>query len=260
MIFILSGLVAGVISSLIGMSAGIILVPTLLILFEAKGVPLPLIAPLTVGTGLACGWLAIIASALTHRKHIELDKHLLMILVLNALVGALVIHWLAPILVGKVFEIIFALLVLSLPFISRFNKRARHLKKTTVNTICLTLTAGLLNGLGNVLGIGGGPFLILLFEKFGYSLKKTLGHMMVAGLFTILLFTLMYVYLGWGKRVLPGSVGYVYLPAILYVGVPMMVAARFGTLYRHRLSLKHLRIIFNGVMIVVGAIMLIKAL
>lgn len=257
-IFILSGLVAGVISSLIGMSAGIVLVPTLLILFQAKGVPLYDIAPLTVGTGLACGWLAIVASAFTNRKNIKLDKHLLMILILNSLVGAIVIHGLAPLLVGRLFEVLFALIVLSLPFISSVNKRVKQLQKTTSNNLLLIVCAGFLNGLGNAFGIGGGPFLILLFEKFGYSLKKTLSHMMVAGLFTILLFTLMYVYLGLGKLVLPGCFGFVYWPAVLYVGVPMMVAARYGTMIRHGLSLRHLRIIFNSVMVIVGVIMLLK--
>jgi uncharacterized membrane protein YfcA len=183
---IIAGLVAGVSSSLLGMSAGIILVPLFLYFFQLQHVPELYIAPLAVGTGLACGWFAILASAWTHRHLLKLDKRLLSLLVLNSFLAAIFLHFVAPILVGKWFAILFSILVLSLPLIKRIQKIKAMPPNTFLNNSLLKIGAGLVNGLGNVFGIGGGVLLVVFFRRFGYTMKAVLGHCMIAGAFIIL--------------------------------------------------------------------------
>jgi uncharacterized membrane protein YfcA len=260
LILIIAGLVAGVGSVLLGMSAGIILVPIFFYFFHLQHVPEIYIAPLAVGTGLACGWLAVMTSAWTHRREIEIDKRLLYILFINSFFAALFLHFAAPFLVGNIFTFLFAVLVLSLPLIKRIQKVGVMPKNTYRNNVLLTLGAGMVNGLGNVFGLGGGLFLVVFFRRFGYSMKTVLAHCMVAGSFNVFLFCAVYIVLGWHKPLPAYSLGYIYLPGMLLVGVPMIFSAKMATHWRNKITHAWLNRLFNLLVISVGLLMLVQTL
>jgi uncharacterized membrane protein YfcA len=76
----------------------------------------------------------------------------------------------------------------------------------------------------------------------------------------LLLFCSVYVFLGWNKPLPAHTLGYIYLPALLWVGIPMIVSSKLATHWRHQISEIWLNRLFNMLVILVGLIMLLQVL
>jgi uncharacterized membrane protein YfcA len=66
-----------------------------------------------------------------------------------------------------------------------------------------------------------------------------------------------YVYQGWLQPDLPQyALGYVYLPAVLGIGISSVVFARFGAQLAHSWPAATLKRVFAGFLVFIGAVLL----
>ena len=68
LVSILLGIVTGLLAGLFGIGGGLVIVPTLAILFRVQGVPADLVMLMAVATSLATIILTVIASVLAHHR------------------------------------------------------------------------------------------------------------------------------------------------------------------------------------------------
>ena len=91
------------------------------------------------------------------------------------------------------------------------------------------------------------------------KVQKAIGTSAAVGFPIALGGSLGYIYNGWNHATLPpGSIGYVYLPALLWMIPFSMLAAPLGARATHRLPVTTLKRIFAGLLIVLAVRMLWK--
>ncbi|QQS11837.1 MAG: TSUP family transporter [Rhodospirillales bacterium] len=91
-----TGAATGLLAGLVGIGGGIVVVPVLLGLYAAQGVPGPVALPLAVGTAQATVAAAALSAAFAHGRAGNIDRHLLAAWLPWALAGAVAGALLAP--------------------------------------------------------------------------------------------------------------------------------------------------------------------
>jgi uncharacterized membrane protein YfcA len=250
---------AGLIAGAVGIGGGVLLVPFLYLLFSLEGlsgVAVPQGAQAAVAH--ATSLFVVVPTALSalwgYRESRLIDWRVAIPMagsaVVLATVAARVAVGLRPELlrVAFGFVLLFSAGFLALPAASPGREGAR--RSLPRSTAC-GATVGLVSGL---LGIGGGVVAIpLLIFVVGLDLSRV-----AATSVTIVTFSAMaalggYVVAGLGvMSPLPGSFGYVFLPAGLALLPGAVVCARLGTVLNRRAGAHHLRTAFAVLLGLVG--------
>jgi uncharacterized membrane protein YfcA len=108
----------------------------------------------------------------------------------------------------------------------------------------MKVVIGIVMGLkSGMFGIGGGAFITPVLLNYGVDIKKATATTSALILPLGIIGTLMYIFLGL-KSNYPYTIGYVYLPAVLFVA-PFSVASTFiGAWISHKMPKLYLRILF----------------
>lgn len=253
--YILIGILAGLSAGLLGISGGFITVPLLALVFYFLKFPQAFIMQLAIGTSLAAMFFTGISSSWAH--HLkgavvwDLVKTMLLGLIFGSILGALVAHLLSSVIL----EVFFGLLAIGVGFYfyrDRF-KMSAEIKK--LPKWLFTLWGFGIAFISNILGIGGGIITVPVLISYHYPEKKAIGTSAVTGMIISFLGALAYLYFGMGQIIVPGSIGYLFLPAFLCVAVASMIAAPFGAKLAHRLQGKKLKKLFGVFLIIVGLLM-----
>ena len=121
----------------------------------------------------------------------------------------------------------------------------------------LGLAGGVIGALSSLVAIGGGSLTVPYLAWCNVPVRNAIGTSAALGLPIAFFGTLGYIWNGWGEAGLPAwSVGYVYLPALLWVMAGSVVAAPVGARLAHRLPVATLKRIFAGVLVLLAAKML----
>jgi uncharacterized membrane protein YfcA len=99
-----------------------------------------------------------------------------------------------------------------------------------------------IGGVSAVFGIGGGTLTVPLLTFFGVKIHQAVGTAAACGLPIALAATLAYGTATTDVASLPsGSIGFVFLPALLGIIVASLPCARLGALLAHRVNAQKLR-------------------
>lgn len=254
--FIIIGVVSGFFGGLLGISGGVITVPLLLGTLLLMDYPQAYAMHTALGTSLASMiFTAIGASWMQNRHHNVLWEPVFKMLpgiIIGTLVGAAVAHFLSGILLEIIFGIFACILGANYlrPFIPRhpydFLKHKKHF-----------LIIGLFIGfVASILGIGGGIFLVPILFALNFPEKKAFGTSAAAGIFVTFFASLGFWLFGLADVNLGESLGYLYVPALLIIGIASLFTAPLGVHYMQRISDGKLKKIFAIVLILVGIAMI----
>jgi uncharacterized membrane protein YfcA len=123
----------------------------------------------------------------------------------------------------------------------------------------MTLFGALTGSLSSLVSIGGGTFVVPFLVWCNIPLRHAIGTSAAVGFPVALGGTLGYVATGWTETSLPAPhLGYVYLPALLWIALASVVTAPLGAKAAHRMKVGRLRKLFAILLIAVATRLLLK--
>jgi uncharacterized membrane protein YfcA len=236
------GAAVGFLAGLLGIGGGAVMVPMLVFVFTAQGLPGEHILHIALGTAMATIMFTSIASMRAHHAHGAVDWRIARALAPGILAGSFCAALLAGQIPTRPLAVIFTALVFYAATQILFDLRPRQTRD-------LPGPAGLF-GAGAVIGgvsslmAAGGAFLCIPFLAWcSVPLRRAIGTATAVGLPIAVAGTAGYALQGSFAEGLPAwSLGYVYLPALILVAGASMLAAPWGARVAHRLPVKRLRV------------------
>jgi len=253
--YLIIGIVAGFVGGLLGLSGGVITVPSLFFVFNLLGFPQGSVMHTAIGTSLAAMILTGIASTWTHHRHKGVVWHIVLSMIPGVFVGGLLGPYIAHFLSGIVLEILFGLFICFLGAYILLKKKKMEPASPPDKTV-FTWMGLLIGTLSSLFGIGGGVFVVPLLIHFRFTEKKAIGTSAATGLFITFFATIAYMYFGMKVVNIRESLGYIYLPAFFLIGIAAVFFAPLGAKWAHRMKGTKLRKIFAGALILIGILMI----
>jgi len=254
-LFLLLGAFAGMVAGLLGIGGGMVVVPSLAVLFARHMDPGAPVMHMAVATSLASIALTGSASAWAHhgRRAVAWRQVLLLGpgLIVGALVGAGLSGSLPDLWLGRLFGV-FALLVGGKLLAQPQLHRARS-GPGTVSALGAGVVFGALSAL---LGIGGGSFNVPWLVAFGQRMQTAVGTAAAAGVPLALAGSVGYLAPGWQHF---GSLtaGYIVLPALATIVAVSVFTAPLGAKLAHRMPAQRLQRVFGLVLVLIGLSMIV---
>lgn len=248
------GLFAGLLAGLFGIGGGLIIVPILHFAFTTMKVPSDQVMHLAVGTSLATIFITGLNSVWSHYRLSNINWDVVKKMVPAIMIGTFVGGRISGLIPGKVLETIFLIYVLIVAVKMWLNNSESQPPKSTSHFIYSLF--GFIIGLKSpLLGIGGGTISIPFLTWRGFSMKQSVGASAVFGLPIALIGAIMAMINGYAVVDLPYSLGFVYWPAVLGIGMTSSFSARVGARLTHKFPQKTLQRSFAVFLL----ILLIKA-
>ena len=242
------GAVAGVLAGLLGVGGGIVIVPVLFLLSDRLGVPGDVAMHFAVATSLATIIPTSISSARSHHKKGSIDGGMLRAWGPFIFGGAALGGWLAIGFSAQVVNMVRknSLILAQTPpgsFIGRFG------------------IAAPIGAFSAMMGIGGGTLSVPAMTLLSFPVHRAVGTAAVFGL--VIASPGVVGFAGAGQDidgVLPGSLGFVNLPAAVLISAATFLCAPVGVRLAHSLSPRKLKAAFALFLAVSALNMLSEAL
>lgn len=255
--FILIGIFTGTLSGLLGVGGGIVVVPALVFTFAALDFPMSILMHLAAGTSLAVMIFTSIASLHSHIKHgvtiYPIFKKLIIGIIVGVISGAIV----ADFLHSGILRIIFAIFIIliALRILSGAEPKPHRQLPGKLLTNAVSFVIGFKSGL---LGAGGGVLSMPFLTACNVNIRDAVGVSAACSLLISLVGTISLMITGLHEPNLPAhSIGFIYLPAFIGIGIMSPIFARIGAYYSYKIPAKKLKMIFAVFILVVGIKLLI---
>lgn len=239
-----TGLLAGLLGGMLGIGGGIVIVPALLLLFEARGLDPSLAAPMAVATSLC----SIIFTSLSAARA-QIRR--------GAVAWPVVRRWAAFLILGSSSSGQIALLfprgtlplfigsflaLAAIVMFANWRPPAHRSLPGRAGSAGIGYGAGLLSGLA---GIGGGNVIVPTLVYFNVPVLRAAATASTLGVPIALFGSLGYLWAGWQQPGLPAaSAGFIHLPAAAAIITLSVFAAPVGVALAHRLPATALKRIF----------------
>ena len=251
-IFPLLGVAAGLIAGLLGLGGGIIVVPVLIFTFDLLNIADNVATHMAVGTSLATIVITSFGSVRQHHAkgavRWDIFRYLAIGLVIGALAGAEVADWMD----GRVLQMLFGIfaIAIALQMVAGFRPNPG---RDVPGRFGLGV-AGVVIGLASaIFGIGGGSLTVPYLTWCNLKMQHAVGTSSAGGMPIAIAGALGFVLAGWDAQQLPPySVGYVYLPALLGIGITSVIFAQVGARFAHRIPAQTLKKCFGVILVLVG--------
>lgn len=259
LIYLLTGAFVGFFAGLLGIGGGLIIVPVLITVFAAQDFPAARIIHLALGTTMATILFTSASSLRTHHRHGAVNWRIVKNITPGIFLGTFGGATLAGSMTGQLLSIIFVIFIFyaATQMLAQF--RPSPMFQLPGKTGML-LAGGIIGALSSLVAIGGGllsvPFLTLCKIK----LQHAIGTAAAIGFPIALAGTAGYIANGYLQpEALPEySLGYVYLPALIWLVSASMLTAPLGARLTHSTQTAILRTIFVVLLYGLGIRMLMS--
>ena len=258
-IYILAGFAAGLLGGLLGVGGGLITVPTLLFIFHFLGFSSPYLMQMAIGTSLAAMILTSAASAWTHYLKQGINWLIFREFIPGIIIGSILGALIASHLSSRTLEIIFGvsiILVGSYLLLIKSMPEQKESPVLPVHPLLFPMIGILIGAISTILGIGGGLITVPVLIFYGISMRQAISSSAISGFVISLIGTISFLLIGFHQTILRYSLGFVYLPAFLIIGLASCLTAPLGAELVYRLPTSLLRQIFGLFLILVGTWMI----
>lgn len=246
---VISGLAAGV----FGIGGGGLLVPILVAVFAVLGIDENLRIHMAIATSLAIIIFNSMSAIHTHQKMNAIRWDIMLWLFPALFIGAYAGAYLAALLDGEVLVKVFGIAMVLIGFRMYFGgqpKPTLTLSQSSENL--LHMISGLVFGkLSALIGIGGGTFAVPYLVWRGLDMRKAVAGGAAGGLAIALAAS--FFNLNQPIENPPEySIGFIYIPAVIGIGIVSVFFARIGANLAHNLDGAKLKRYFAIFLFVVG--------
>jgi uncharacterized membrane protein YfcA len=254
------GAVAGFAAGLMGVGGGMLLVPFLTVIFSAQDFAQEHVIKMAVATSLATILFTSISSVRAHHQHGAVLWHVVRVFAPGLLLGSVAGAQVAALLPTVWLAFAFAGFI-AFSATRMIVERKPHPQRELPKAPGMFAAGTVIGVLSSFVGGGGGfvsvPFMIWCNVRIhnAVATSAALGFPIAAA------GTVGYVVAGWRTPGLPaGCAGFVYLPALAAVAATSIFTAPLGARVAHALDTRVLKRVFAGLLYVLAAYMLYKAL
>ncbi len=256
-----AGILAGLTAGLLGVGGGIVMVPAMVITFEALGFDAEAYQHVAVGTSLAVIIVTGLASARAHHRRgavmMDVVRLWAVPIMLASLAGALM----ARVYSGDVLRMIFGVVALLVAINIVLPLQKMLMGNLRDSPMTHRISAVVVGYISALMGIGGGSLSVPTLAAFGHPMHKAVGTGAALGVLIAVPGTLGFLISGWGASNLPPfTIGYINLPALVLIGATATFMAPIGAALAHRLDQVVLKRVFAVYLIVIGGRMIWQAL
>lgn len=257
LLYLVLGVIGGIMAGLLGIGGGIIIVPALYYLFLWQGFAEAHIMQVAVATSLATIIFTAIASAHAHHRRGAVLWPAVFQLLPGIVAGAILGGLVARIISSDWLRVIFGCFEIAVGLqiaLAAKPPASRNLPgKAGMN-----IAGAVIGGFSALLGIGGGTLTVPFLLWCNVSIHRAVASAAACGLPIAVAGTLTLVAAGWGKPQLPAySLGYVYWPAALAIVLASFLAAPLGARLAHALPVQTLKRVFAVLLVIIGLRMVV---
>ena len=271
-IYLVLGMLVGLLAGLFGLGGGILIVPSLAFLLPAQGFPSTVAVHMALGSSLASVLFTSLSSVIAHARQDNVLWQVVWPLVPGLVLGVFFGAKVSSLVSGETLRWLFSVLVFMIAL--RFFWHARgSSEQDEVSRLTSSGAGGLLPpswallALGIVvgvlaafLGLAGGIFLVLYLSYCRLPMAKVVGTSAVCGFPVALVGLLSFAYFGSEVRgtEIVGATGYVYWPAVAGIAATSVVFAPIGARWAKRWPDAVLKRCLAVFLIIIGVFMIIK--
>ncbi|SNS98583.1 Uncharacterized membrane protein YfcA [Noviherbaspirillum humi] len=254
------GAAVGFSAGLLGIGGGMLLVPFMTMILSAKHFPEAHVVHMAIATSLATIMFTSISSVRAHHKRGAVLWNVAKLLTPGILIGSWIGPWIGKQLDSSVLAIFFALFVAFSATQMLLDKKpaaARDLPGTPG----MLAAGGCIGMLSGLVGAGGGFISVPFMTWCNVKIHNAVATSAALGFPIALAGTLSNIYFGMDVPDLPpGSLGFIYLPALAVIAVTSVLLAPLGAKTAHSLPVKTLKKVFAYMLYALAAYMLYKGL
>jgi uncharacterized membrane protein YfcA len=255
------GVGTGFLAGLLGIGGGMLMVPFITIILGHQGVPADLAVKMAIATSMATIIFTSISSVRAHHKRgavrWDIARRLAPGIVIGSLVGSLGVF---ALLKGQALAVFFALFVgfsATQMFLDKKPKPTRQMPGTGGQLAA----GGAIGFVSGLVGAGGGFISVPFMTWCNIAIHNAVATSAALGFPIAVANVAGYVASGHSVQGLPeGSVGYIWLPALVVIAVCSFVIAPLGAKAAHSLPVSKLKRVFASILYVLAAYMLWKGL
>lgn len=252
------GAVAGFAAGFLGIGGGLIIVPGLLWVFARVLPEHPYAIHMAIATSLATILLTAIGAIVTHARKRAVDWSLVARLLPTLLLGAWLGAWLAAELPGHWLARLFALYALVAGLQMGLGARPEaHAPR--LPTPRLAAAGGVIGMVSSLVGIGGGSMTVPFLVWHAQPVARAIAAAAVCGYPIALAGSIGYISAGQTLDLPPNALGFIYLPALLGIGLASVPAAPLGALVMHSLPADRVRRIFAVFLLLLAGYLLVES-
>jgi uncharacterized membrane protein YfcA len=242
------GAFVGFFSGLLGIGGGSAIVPILIFIFAGKDLAPNHVVHLALGTAMATVLFTSASSVVSHHRRRAVNWGILRDMVPGVLVGtfggALLAGYLNTLLLGILFAVIVFFSATQL--LLDLKPKA---KRTLPGTWGMWLAGGTIGALSSLAALAGASLTVPFLVSRNVPVHQAIGTAAAVGWPLAFAGTTGYVLSGLGTPGLPEhSVGFVYLPAVLWIVFASVLMAPIGVRVAHRTPGRVLRRVFAVVL------------
>ena len=256
LMYVAVGLVAGVLAGLLGVGGGVVIVPMLIFCFLKQGIQPDLIMHLALGTSLASIIFTSISSFMSHHRRGAVDWTIVKRIVPGILIGTFGGTFIASRLSTgflKGFFCVFLYTVATQMILNKKPKASRELPAAT-GMFGVGSTIGVASAL---VGIGGGSLSVPFMLWCNVAAHRAIGTSAAIGFPIAVAGAVGYMVNNLQVSGLPAySLGFVYLPALVFIVCFSVMTAPLGVKLAHALPVDKLKRIFALFLYVVATKMI----
>ncbi|NME70237.1 sulfite exporter TauE/SafE family protein [Flammeovirga aprica] len=263
--YLIAGAFSGLLAGLFGIGGGIVIVPILIYIFTAQGVPEVALTHICIGTSLATIIVTSIGSLRAHHSKNAVNwqvwKHMAPGLIIGSLIGAGV----ASMIHGKPLQAIIGIWVflvgLKMLFMKNKTVEENDFSKLP-SPVGQTAVGGLIGMISAIFGVGGGTLTVPFLSNYGLKIQNAVGTSAACGLPIAVAGVIGFLVFGQFidanvKEALPnGVLGFVHIYAFISLSIASFFTARIGAKLAHKLPAATLKKAF-AVLLLIGGIKLV---
>ena len=253
------GSCTGFLAGLLGVGGGMLMVPFMTLLLSAKGMPAAYVVKMAIATSLATICFTSIASVRAHHQRGAVLWPVAKLFAPGIVIGSLLGAQIAKALPAQVLAILFALFV-SFSALQMLIDRKPKATRQLPGTGGMLAAGGTVGLLASLVGAGGAFVSVPFMTWCNVKIHNAVATSAALGFPVAVAGTLGYVIAGWTLRDMPtGTLGFIYLPALITVSIASVVTAPIGARTAHRMDMRQLKRVFACLLFGLAGYMIWKA-
>jgi uncharacterized membrane protein YfcA len=252
------GVFVGFMAGMLGIGGGMTMVPMLVFVFTAKAFSPDHLVHMALATSMATIPFTSAASVRAHHRHGGVDWEIVIGMLPGLAAGAALGALVAGMVPGRPLAMFFTAFVFY-SGVNMFLDKKPKSGRTLPGRGGLALVGGAIAFLSSFLAAGAAFMTVPYMTWCNVPMRRAIGTAAAIGFPLALASSLGYIYAGSKVSGLPpGSLGYIYLPALGLIVATSVFTAPLGARFSQRVPVRQLRMVFGVMMLGLAAAMLAR--